>query len=57
MAEDNETPPPDEEAQKGAFKALFKEALTEYIEENKPDPKRTEKPKGSFLDSILNFGG
>lgn len=40
MDKDVETPP-DDDAQKNIFKSWFKEAVGEYLEENKPEPKRT----------------
>jgi hypothetical protein len=49
--------------QKETFKSMFAEAMTEWVEANKPKeedpekdkpPVRTEKPKGGFLDSLFS---
>lgn len=53
-------PPPatdPDDVAKNALKGIIKETLTEWAEENKPAPSRTDRPAGgNLLNSILNFG-
>ena len=45
----------DQPSPESRIKSLFKEALKEFVEENKPAPKRTE-PKSESIFNML-FGG
>lgn len=60
MATENEPPeddgaPGDDDAAKGKFKEWLDEWAGEYVEKNKPAPKRTDKPKG-LLEGLMGFG-
>lgn len=54
-ADPPKTDPPSDEA-RDTLKGLIKESFAEWLEENKPDPSRTERKKGLTFQDILNFG-
>lgn len=48
---------PPSDAARDTLKALIKESFTEWVDENKPDPSRTDRPKSPFsIQSILGYG-